>query len=165
MSRVRVQGRTDSIIRSASSFMYASNVWLSMNPNPYLVDVCGPIERDNTAEEEGSCRQTVEELEKELLAAPAEAVAIEEPETSTDARGDAKDVDGTALKASLRSGTGVFVGREDSPGVGLCLCEGTGVFEGRDDSPDLQAVVALVQKVESNPFRRLRSRGRMRRAC
>ena len=110
----------------------------------------GPIEPENTAEEEATCRQTVEELEKELLAGPAEELTGEEPETSTDARGDVEDVDGTALKASLRSGTGVFEGREDSPDVGLCLCEGTGVFEGRDDSPDLEAVDALVQKVESN---------------
>ena len=85
-----------------------------------------------------------------MLAGTAEDLAGEEPGTLTDARGDAEDVDGTALKASLRSGTGVFEGREDSPDVGLCLCEGTGVFEGRDDSPNLEAINALVQKVESN---------------
>ena len=125
--------------------------------------MCGPIQGEITAEEEGTCRQTVEELERELLAAPAEELAGEEPEASTDARGDAEDVDGTARKASMRSGTGVFEGREDSPDVGLCLCEGTGVFEGRDDSPDVEAVAALVHNLETNPFRRLRSRVKMSR--
>ena len=105
----------------------------------------------------------MEELEKELLDGNAEELADDGPETSTAARGVVEDVDGTALKASLRNGTGVFEGREDSPDLGLCLCEGTGVFEGRGDSPDLDAVVALVQRVESNPFRRLRSRVKMSR--
>lgn len=139
---------------------------MMVNPSPCLFPSENPVSKSGhqckAVRTADGCRRTVEELEKELLDGYAKESAEEGRETSTDARGDVEDMDGTALKASLRNGTGVFEGREDSPDVGSCLCEGTGVFEGRDDSPDLESVTALVQKVESNPFRRL---GRMRRAC
>lgn len=56
---------------------------------------------------------------------------------------------GRTLKASLLLGTGVFEGREDSPGVGIAMFGGSGVFEGREDSPDILAVVAMVHEVET----------------
>ena len=60
-----------------------------------------------------------------------------------------KRSDGSPSKSALKKGTGVFEGREDSPGVALdSYGMGTGVFEGREDSPDGELIVKIAECVE-----------------
>ena len=96
-------------------------------------------------------RKEADKLEAELLDLLSKEPAVGlQSVPSTDAIADvAPGPTGSALRASLLIGTGVFEGREDSPVIGMAVFGGTGVFEGREDSPDVLAMVAVVHEVEA----------------